>query len=122
MPESWRETLPCPLLDNVRLFTEACSFLSAEDLDWIMGRGVAEWLSWRSAILNRIREAGFPYVLDARESTAHGTSTLVGRQRSPSQGGSLKADLAMARATVSAMATGPARASGTALDSSGCPA
>ncbi len=37
----------CPLLDNVRLFTEACSFLSAEDLDWIMGRGVAEWLSWQ---------------------------------------------------------------------------
>ena len=38
--------LPCPLLENVRLFTEACTFLSSEDLDWIMGRGIAAWLDW----------------------------------------------------------------------------
>ena len=39
--------LPCPLIDNVRLFTEECPFLSDEDLDWIMGRAIAEWLEWR---------------------------------------------------------------------------
>ena len=39
--------LPCPLIDNVRLFTEGCPFLSDEDLDWIMGRAIAEWLEWR---------------------------------------------------------------------------
>ena len=39
--------LPCPLTDNVRLFTEECPFLSNEDLDWIMGRAIAEWLEWR---------------------------------------------------------------------------
>ena len=39
--------LPCPLIDNVRLFTEECPFLSNEDLDWIMGRAIAEWLEWR---------------------------------------------------------------------------
>lgn len=38
--------LPCPLVENVMLFTEACTFLSSEDLDWIMGRGIAAWLDW----------------------------------------------------------------------------
>jgi hypothetical protein len=30
-----------------RLFTEELDFLSAEDLEWIMGRGVREWLGWQ---------------------------------------------------------------------------
>jgi hypothetical protein len=28
------------------MFTEEMPFLSAGDLDWIMGRGVCEWLRW----------------------------------------------------------------------------
>jgi predicted TIM-barrel fold metal-dependent hydrolase len=31
----------------VTAFTEELTFLSAEDLDWVMGRGIAEWLRWR---------------------------------------------------------------------------
>lgn len=38
--------LPCSQEENVRLFTEACRFLSDQDLEWIMGRGVREWLGW----------------------------------------------------------------------------
>jgi L-fuconolactonase len=29
-----------------RLFTEELDFLSKEDLEWIMGRGVREWIGW----------------------------------------------------------------------------
>ena len=39
--------LPCPYIENVRLFAEECAFLSDEDLDWIMGRAIAEWLEWK---------------------------------------------------------------------------
>jgi len=28
------------------MFTEEMPWLSAEDKDWIMGRGVCEWLGW----------------------------------------------------------------------------
>ena len=38
--------LTCSYADNMRLFTEACPFLSDEDLDWIMGGAIAEWLKW----------------------------------------------------------------------------
>ena len=38
--------LECSLRENVTLFTEECAFLSAEDIEWIMGRAIAEWLNW----------------------------------------------------------------------------
>lgn len=38
--------LPCPYRQAVTLFTEELSFLSASDKEWIMGRGIAEWLNW----------------------------------------------------------------------------
>ena len=41
--------LPCPYRQVVTLFTEEMKFLSAPDLEWIMGRGIAEWLNWPSA-------------------------------------------------------------------------
>lgn len=39
--------LPCPYRQAVTLFTEELGFLSATDKEWIMGRGIAEWLNWR---------------------------------------------------------------------------
>lgn len=39
--------LPCPYRELVTLFTEELDFLSREELEWIMGRGVSEWLGWR---------------------------------------------------------------------------
>jgi L-fuconolactonase len=41
--------LPCPYRQVVTLFTEEMKFLSSPDLEWIMGRGIAEWLNWPSA-------------------------------------------------------------------------
>lgn len=38
--------LPCTYLEAKNLFTEELDFLNAEDLEWIMGRGVSEWLGW----------------------------------------------------------------------------
>jgi L-fuconolactonase len=38
--------LPCPYNQAVTLFTEELDFLSEEDKQWIMGRGIAEWLNW----------------------------------------------------------------------------
>lgn len=35
-----------PYRDVVTLFTEELDFLSGEDLEWIMGRAVSEWLGW----------------------------------------------------------------------------
>jgi hypothetical protein len=29
------------------LFTEELNFLSAEDKEWIMGKGLAQWLRWK---------------------------------------------------------------------------
>ena len=40
--------LPCPYRQAVTLFTEELGFLSATDKEWIMGRGIAEWLNWPS--------------------------------------------------------------------------
>lgn len=39
--------LPCTYREAVTMFTEHLDFLSADDLEWIMGRGVREWLGWR---------------------------------------------------------------------------
>ena len=38
--------LTCPYRQAVTLFTEELHFLSATDKEWIMGRGIAEWLRW----------------------------------------------------------------------------
>lgn len=38
--------LPCPYKQVVTLFTEEMKLLSSSELEWIMGRGLAEWLNW----------------------------------------------------------------------------
>lgn len=38
--------LPCPYRQVVTLFTEEMKFLSSADLEWIMGRALAQWLPW----------------------------------------------------------------------------
>ncbi len=38
--------LPCPYKQVVTMFTEEMKSLSANELEWIMGRGLAEWLRW----------------------------------------------------------------------------
>jgi len=38
--------LPCPYEQAVTMFTEELKDLSASDKDWVMGRGLAEWLDW----------------------------------------------------------------------------
>jgi predicted TIM-barrel fold metal-dependent hydrolase len=39
--------LPCPYRQCVTMFTEEMPWLSTRDLDWVMGRGLCEWLGWR---------------------------------------------------------------------------
>ena len=39
--------LPCPLRQGVTMFTEEMPWLAADDLEWIMGRGVCEWIGWK---------------------------------------------------------------------------
>lgn len=38
--------LPGTYRQAVTMFTEEMAFLTDEDLDWIMGRGIADWLRW----------------------------------------------------------------------------
>ncbi len=38
--------LSCSYRQAVTLFTEELDFLSGEDTEWIMRRGVADWLGW----------------------------------------------------------------------------
>jgi L-fuconolactonase len=38
--------LPCPYKQVVTLFTEEMKSFSSTELEWIMGRGLAEWLKW----------------------------------------------------------------------------
>jgi len=38
--------LPCPYKQVVTLFTEEMKSLTSTELDWIMGRALAEWLNW----------------------------------------------------------------------------
>jgi predicted TIM-barrel fold metal-dependent hydrolase len=38
--------LPCPYKQVVTLFIEEMKSLSSTELEWIMGRGIAEWLNW----------------------------------------------------------------------------
>jgi predicted TIM-barrel fold metal-dependent hydrolase len=37
---------PIPYRQHVTLFTEEIPWLTAEDKEWMMGRGVCEWLGW----------------------------------------------------------------------------
>jgi predicted TIM-barrel fold metal-dependent hydrolase len=39
--------LPCPYRECVTMFTEEMPWIPHDDLEWIMGRGVSEWLGWR---------------------------------------------------------------------------
>ena len=39
--------LPCPYRQGVTLFTEELPWLKGQDLEWVMGRGVCEWLGWK---------------------------------------------------------------------------
>jgi L-fuconolactonase len=39
--------LPCSYRQAVTLFTEELPWLTAEDKDWIMGRGLCEWIGWK---------------------------------------------------------------------------
>jgi predicted TIM-barrel fold metal-dependent hydrolase len=40
--------LPCTYEEARKLFTDELDFLSGEDLEWVMGRGVSEWLGWNA--------------------------------------------------------------------------
>ena len=39
--------LPIPYRQHVTLFTEALPWLTSEDQEWIMGRGMCEWIGWK---------------------------------------------------------------------------
>ena len=39
--------LPCTLRQSVTMFAEEMPWLSTDDLGWIMGRGLCEWIGWR---------------------------------------------------------------------------
>jgi hypothetical protein len=38
--------LPCTYRQAVTMFTEEIPWLTASDQEWIMGRGICEWLGW----------------------------------------------------------------------------
>jgi L-fuconolactonase len=39
--------LPCSYREGVTMFTEEMPWLKGQDLEWVMGRGVCEWLGWK---------------------------------------------------------------------------
>jgi len=39
--------LPCTYKQMITMFTEEMKWLAPADLEWIMGRGVCEWLGWK---------------------------------------------------------------------------
>lgn len=39
--------LPCTYRQSVTMYTEEMPWLSASDLEWIMGRAICEWLGWQ---------------------------------------------------------------------------
>ena len=39
--------LPCSYRECITHFTETIPFFSAEDKEWIMGKGICEWLDWK---------------------------------------------------------------------------
>ncbi len=38
--------LPCTYIESVTMFTEELPFLTHNDLDLVMGRGLCAWLGW----------------------------------------------------------------------------
>ena len=38
---------PCSYRQNITMFTEEIPWLASEDKEWIMGRGLCEWLRWK---------------------------------------------------------------------------
>jgi L-fuconolactonase len=38
--------MPCTYYECITFFTEHLPWLKGEDLEWVMGRGVCEWLGW----------------------------------------------------------------------------
>lgn len=38
--------LACPYSECVRLFTDELEFLTGNDKEWVLGRGIMEWLEW----------------------------------------------------------------------------
>lgn len=38
--------MPCTYYECIHLFTEHLPWLKGEDLEWVMGKGVCEWLGW----------------------------------------------------------------------------
>ena len=40
---------PIPYRQHVTMFTEEIPWLTSEDKEWIMGRGVCDWLGWETA-------------------------------------------------------------------------
>jgi predicted TIM-barrel fold metal-dependent hydrolase len=40
--------LPCSYRQGVTMFTEEMPWLKGEDLEWVMGCGVCEWLGWKA--------------------------------------------------------------------------
>jgi predicted TIM-barrel fold metal-dependent hydrolase len=38
--------MPCSYRECIALFTEELPWLKGADLEWVMGRGVCEWLGW----------------------------------------------------------------------------
>src|SRR5262249_41425369 len=38
--------LHCPYRECVTMFTEEMPWLKGDDLEWVMGRGLSEWIGW----------------------------------------------------------------------------
>jgi predicted TIM-barrel fold metal-dependent hydrolase len=38
--------MPCSYRECIDLFTKELPWLKGQDLEWVMGRGVCEWLGW----------------------------------------------------------------------------
>lgn len=38
--------MPCTYYECIHMFTDHLPWLRGEDLEWVMGRGVCEWLGW----------------------------------------------------------------------------
>ena len=41
--------MPCSYRQSVTMFTEELPWLTGADLEWVMGRGVCEWMGWDAA-------------------------------------------------------------------------
>jgi hypothetical protein len=38
--------IPCTYRQALTLFTEELDWMSSTDKEWIMGRGICEWIDW----------------------------------------------------------------------------